>query len=155
MLRITLLLLPAVFLVAGGASAGPERFESRGYIENEAGMKCWYRQDIIKNATHFHGPNIASTVGEMTFDDPACMTGTGNALDANKSLVNKVLATWYSHPDADFDTENLRKTSLYQEVGECMQAKSYAAIGIAIDFVIENGSIVKVFHGPTLEGCLS
>lgn len=142
-------------LWSGIAAAGPEKFESNGVINNAAGEPCGYRQKVISDALHFHGDAISTTIGEMVFADPQCMKDSGDGLNANKALISKVISTWYSHPDADFDTEHLRKSSLYQEVGECMQSRSYAAIGVAIDFVVADGSIVKVFHGPTLEGCLS
>jgi hypothetical protein len=82
------------------------------------------------------------------------MRDSGEGLAGNKTLINEVQATWYSHPDANFHTQNLHKSSLYQEVGECMQSRSYAAIAVAVDYVVADQSIVKVIHGPTLEGCL-
>lgn len=141
-------------LLSAVSMAGPEKFPAAGFVVNAAGQKCSYRQKIIPDALHFHGDAISTTIGEMTFDDPTCMKDAGDGPDANKVAINRLLATWYSHPDADFDSENLYKSSLYQEVGVCMQARSYAAIGIAIDYVVEDGYIVRVFHGPTLEGCL-
>lgn len=142
-------------LLSGTSEAGPEKFAGKGVIDNAAGVPCAYRQQVISNALHFHGDAISTTIGELIFDDPQCMRDSGSGLDANKASISRVISTWYSHPDADFDTENLRKTSLYQEVGVCMQSRNYAAIGIAIDFVVSEDSIVRVFHGPTLEGCLS
>ncbi|GEM_PF-1909029 len=144
----------ASLLSWSGAVAGPERFPATGFVVNAAGQQCRYRQKVVSNALHFHGDAISTTIGEMTFDDPRCMQVTDDEPDAGKVAINRLIATWYSHPDADFDTEHLYKTSLYQEVGVCMQSRSYAAIGIAIDYVVEDGHIVRVFHGPTLEGCL-
>lgn len=149
-----LVLIGASLLLSDVSLAGPEKFESRGFISNDAGEKCWYRQKVIPDALYFHGESISSTIGEIVFDDPRCMGDSGEGLDANKVLINEVIATWYSHPDADFDTQNLRNFGLYQEVGKCMQARSYAAIAIAIDYVVADQSIVKVVHGPTLEGCI-
>lgn len=149
-----LVLAAASLLVSEVSIAGPEKFLKKGFINNDAGDKCWYQQKVISDALHFHGDAISTTVGEIVFDDPQCMRDSGEGLAGNKTLINEVLATWYSHPDADFDTKNLHKSSLYQEVGVCMQSRSFAAIGIAIDYVVSNQSIVSVFHGPTLEGCL-
>jgi hypothetical protein len=149
-----LVLTGAGLLPSGVSLAGPEKFESRGFISNDAGEKCWYRQKVIYDAPYFHGESISGVIGEIVFDDPQCMRDSGDGLDANKVLINEVLATWYSHPDADFDTKNLWNFGLYQETGKCMQSRSYAAIGIAIDYVVSDGSIVKVVHGPTLEGCI-
>lgn len=150
------LLLAAAGLFSSGVSvAGPEKFQGRGFINNDAGEKCWYRQEVIPDAIYFHGDSIASTIGEIVFDDPQCMSASGNELDANRTLINEVVSSWYSHPDADFDTENLRNLGLHQEVGRCIQSRSYAAIAITIDYVVSNGNITKVVHGPALEGCIS
>ncbi len=151
---LILVLTAGSFLLPGLSAAGWERFETRGFIANDAGEKCWYRQTVTHDALYFHGDAISGTIGEMVFDDPRCMRDTGQGLDANKVRINEVIATWYSHPDADFDTENLHNFGLYQEVGKCMQSRSYAAIAVAIDYVVSDGSIVKVVHGPTLEGCI-
>jgi hypothetical protein len=149
-----LALAAASALFSEVSAAGPEKFPERGFISNDAGDKCWYQQKIISNALHFHGDAISTTIGEIVFDDPQCMRDPGTGLDVNKTLINELLASWYSHPDADFDTKNLHQSSLYQEVGVCMQSRSYAAIGIAIAYVVSDQSIVRVLHGPTLEGCL-
>lgn len=149
-----LVLTAASFLLPEVSVAGPEKFLEKGFISNDAGDQCWYQQKVISDALHFHGDAISTTIGEIVFDDPQCMRAEGEGLDVNKTLINEVLATWYSHPDADFDTKNLHESSLYQEVGVCMQSRSYAAIGIAIEYVVSDQSIVRVFHGPTLEGCL-
>lgn len=152
----TIVLLAGASLLASGASvAGPEKFESRGFISNDAGEKCWYRQEIIPDAIYFHGDSIATTIGEIVFDDPQCMSDSGEGLDATKTMINEVISAWYSHPDADFDTKNLRKAGLHQEVGRCIQSRSYTAIAITIDYVVSNQSITKVVHGPALEGCIS
>jgi hypothetical protein len=153
-IRLCLVLAVAGFVLPDVSSAGPEKFQERGFVSNDAGAKCGYRQTVISGALHFHGDAIATTIGEIVFDDPQCMADSGQGLGANKSMINKLISTWYSHPDANFDTTNLRKTSLYQVVGECMQSRSYAAIGVAIEYIVENQSITKVVHGPTLEGCL-
>jgi hypothetical protein len=144
----------ASLLLSEVSTAGPEKFLQEGVILNDVGAKCRYQQTVVSDALHFHGDAISTTVGELVFADPNCMRDSGNGLAANKTLINEILATWYSHPDANFDTKNLHKSSLYQEVGECMQSRSYAAIAVAVDYVVANDSIVKVIHGPTLEGCL-
>ncbi|HEX5787420.1 MAG TPA: hypothetical protein VFY03_04535 [Woeseiaceae bacterium] len=149
-----LVLLGASLFSPAAAVAGPEKFASEGFIDNEAGEKCRYRQEVISGATHFHGDSIASTIGEIVFDDPRCMRDSGNGLDGNKTLINKVISTWYSHPDAEFDSVTLHDSSLHQDVGQCIQSKRFAAIGIVIDYVVTDDSIVKVLHGPALEGCL-
>jgi hypothetical protein len=148
------LLTVASLLLSEVSTAGPEKFLQEGFILNDVGGKCWYQQTVISDALHFHGDAISTTVGELVFADPQCMRDSGEGLAGNKTLINEVLATWYSHPDANFDTQNLHKSSLYQEVGECMQSRSYAAIAVAVDYVVADQSIVKVIHGPTLEGCL-
>ena len=149
-----LMLTGASLLLSEVSIAGPEKFEKKGFINNDAGEKCWYQQQVISNSLHFHGDSISNTVGEIVFDDPQCMSDSGKGLDANKTLINEVISTWYSHPDADFDTKNLWNSGLYQEVGQCMQSRSYAAIAIVIDYIVTDESIVKVLHGPALEGCI-
>lgn len=152
---LVLVLTATSLLLSEVSVAGPEKFERKGFISNDVGEKCWYQQKVISDARHFHGDAIASTIGEIVFDDPQCMSDSGEGLDANKVMINNLISTWYSHPDANFDTKNLRKFSLQQEVGQCMQSRSYAAIGVVIDYVVSNGSIVKVLHGPALEGCIN
>jgi hypothetical protein len=142
-------------LVAEAAVAGPEKFEAKGFITNAAGERCSYQQKVVSGARHFHGDAIASTNGEIVFDDPQCMKDAGEGLDANKTMINETISKWYSHADANFDTKNLRRSSLAQEVGQCMQSKRFAAIGVVLDYEISDGSIVKVYHGPALEGCLN
>ena len=154
-MRKFLPLIATPLALAGNAAAGPEKFEQRGFIVNAAGERCAFQQNTISGALHFHGDAISTTIGEITFDDPTCMRGATEELQANKVAINQLLATWYSHPDADFDPENLYKTSLYQVVGQCMQSRRFAAIGIAIEYAISDESIAKVYHGPTLEGCLN
>lgn len=149
-----LLLTGSSMMWSGMSVAGPEKFESEGFIENSAGEQCSYQQEITSDALYFHGDSITNTIGEIVFDDPQCMSASEDVLDTNRTSINELIATWYSHPDANFDTENLQNSGLYQEVGRCMQSRSYAAIAIAIDYVISNQSIVKVVHGPTLEGCI-
>lgn len=156
-MRISPVLAVAVasLLASGVSLAGPEKFQSKGFISNDAGDKCWYQQKVISGALYFHGDAIATTIGEIVFDDPQCMSDSGEGLDVNKMMINELISTWYSHPDANFDTKTLRNTSLYQVVGQCMQSQSYAAIAVAIDHVVSNQSIIKVVHGPTLEGCIN
>lgn len=83
------------------------------------------------------------------------MRVSGDGSDANKVKINQLIATWYSHPDAEFDPSKLYKTSLYQVVGQCMQSRRFAAIGVMIDYVMSDQGIAKVYHGPSLEGCLN
>lgn len=142
-------------LFSGGAIAGPEKFERRGFITNAAGEKCQYQQNILRNDVHFYGESISTTNGEIIFDDPQCMRASEDGPDGDKALINQLIATWYSHPDADFDPANLYKTSLHQVVGQCMRSKRFAAIGVMVDYIMADQSIAKVIHGPSLEGCLN
>ena len=123
-----LVLTAASLLAAENSVAGPEKFPAKGFIKNAAGDECWYQQQVIHGSHHFLGDSIANTIGEIVFDEPQCMRDSGTGLSANEILINSQISTWYSHPDADFDTQNLRKSSLYQVVGKCMQSKNFTPI---------------------------
>ena len=127
---------------------------SRGYIHNDLGNKCWYRQVTKPDNTYFHS-RMTSITGIMTFDDPACMSDNGAGLDINLMLINNVVAYWYSHDDADFQTRvsDLYPGSYDQVKGKCTQSKKYPVVGVTIDYIIENGSIVSVIHGISGGGC--
>ena len=137
---------------ASTASADSSKFQPKGYITNDQGQKCWYKQTPIPDNNYFHD-KLTNTVGRIFFDDSQCMKDSGIGLDTNKMMINNVISKWYSHSDADFDTKNPYKTSLYQTKGQCIQSRTYPAIGIAVDYLIRDNSIVMVFHGPTVQGC--
>ena len=134
--------------------AGPERYLRRGYIQSDTGKKCWYTQKTDPDSTHFHG-TMKGTVGIMTFDDPQCMSDSGVGLDTNMMMINNIISRWYSQPDARFRTRvpEMRKGSLLQKKGRCIQSATYPAVGIAVDYLIRNKSITAVIHGSTVQGC--
>ena len=149
---IPMIALLVIVLGVSGAAQGQDRYERKGFIANDAGEKCWFQQAILEDTRYFH-EKLTSTIGEIVFDDPQCMSGSGAALEANKTWINRRISKWYSHKDAKFDVKNLHRTSMYQTRGQCMQSQTYPLIGVTIDYFIQDGSIVKVRHGPSLQGC--
>jgi len=142
----------SLILVSGIVSADTSKFQKSGFIGNGDGGKCWYKQRVVDGSTHFHG-TMTSTIGEIVFDDTKCMSDTGLGMDINKMMINNIISRWYSHSDANFDTKKLYKTSMAQKKGQCMQSRTYPIIGITVDYIVSDNSIVKVLHGPSLQGC--
>jgi hypothetical protein len=144
------------FLLSPEAWSGAERFLKKGYVQNDNGTKCWYTQKVDNNSKHFHqSEDLVGTVGIITFDDSGCMSDSGGGLGANKMMINNVISRWYSHSDANFGTrdQELYSTSALQKVGKCMQSATYPIIGITVDYVEQENSISKVYHGSSIGGC--
>lgn len=141
-------------IVSATVSAGPTGAIKKGYIKNDQGEKCWYTQEIKENYTYFHGP-LKETNGIITFDNPACMSDSGAGLDVNKMMINNVISKWYSRSDAKFKTRvsEMYNGSLLQEKGKCIQSETYPAIGITVDYLINDNSIAGVIHGSSVQGC--
>lgn len=135
--------------------AGEDRFQPKGYIQNDRGEKCWYTQRVDGNSTYFHG-NLSGTMGIMTFDDPRCMSEVDVGLDVNKRMINNIIARCYSHSDADFQTRDseLFPSSMMQKRGMCIQSRTYSTIGITVDYEIMDDSIIRVRHGMSVQGCM-
>ena len=123
-----------------------------GYIINDSGDHCAYKQEIIEKNRYFHGKR-PSINGIITFDDPKCMSGKEFGHVINKVMINNIVSKWYSHGDANFDTKHLHKSSAFQKKGECIQSETYSTIGIAIEYFIKNNNITGVIHGSTAGGC--
>lgn len=140
-------------LNCSAALAGPTNAQKEGFIQNDNGEKCWYKQ-ILKENTYFHG-ELKGTNGIITFDDPACMSDKGLGLDINKMMINNVISRWYSHSDANFQTRTseMFTGSMLQEKGKCIQSMKYPIMGITVDYFIKNDSITGVIHGSTIQGC--
>jgi hypothetical protein len=155
-LKITkTVVLSVLFVLFGGSVyAGPTNPLLKGYIQNDEGEKCWYTQIVKKGNTYFHG-SLEGDNGIITFDDPNCMSDNGIGLDVNKMMINNIVSKWYSHSDASFQTRvsDMYESSLLQKKGKCIQSKTYPAIGITIDYIIEGNSISSVIHGSSVQGC--
>lgn len=134
--------------------AGPETAQPKGYIQNDTGKKCWYKQSFKKDGSYFFN-SLKGGLAIMIFDDPSCMGDSGLGQDVNKMMVNNVISRWYSHKDANFGTRagELYPGSMLQTKGKCIQSKKYPNVGITIDYKVENGSIIRVYHGSAVRGC--
>lgn len=141
---------------SGSALAGPTGVLKNGYIQNDQGEKCSYRQVIKQNNTYFHS-SLKGTNGIITFDNPTCMTDSGLGLNANKMMINNIISRWYSNSDANFKTRvsEIYNGSLMQKKGNCIQSTKYPNIGIMVDYFVENNSIKGVIHGSSVQGCLN
>ena len=138
---------------SASAFAGASDAQKKGFIQNDSGQKCWYKQTVDAGSKYFHG-SLAATVATITFDDPACMKDSGLGLGINKMMINNVISRWYSRSDAAFQTrENeLYPGSMMQKKGQCIQSKKYPAVGIVVDYVGTASSIKKVLHGSAVQG---
>ena len=144
--------LTCLLLGSGATSAGS--MPSKGYVQNDQGEKCWYTQTVDSKSNYFHSA-LTATVGTIRFDVATCMSDSGIGLETNKMMINNVISRWYSRSDAKFMTRasELFKGSTLQERGQCMQSRTYSAIGIVVDYQIKGDSIIGVKHGPSLQGC--
>lgn len=135
-------------------AADVDKFQRKGYIQNDNGDKCWYTQQVDSQSKYFHG-TLTGYAGIIKFDDANCMSDHGIGLDTNKMMINNLISRWYSHSDAKFKTRasELYKGSALQKKGQCMQSGTYATIGITVDYIVENDSIVEVRHGASVQGC--
>lgn len=127
---------------------------STGYIENSRGEPCAYIQELRPDSNYFYSKVTANT-WTLTFVESRCMAGSDSEISANIALINRVIGRWYSHADADFAVHEseLYPGSLFQERGGCMQSRKYSNIGVALAFVIKDGTIEKVRHAGTIQGC--
>lgn len=152
--KITIYVILLYVFSHGIAISGPRDGPKRGYISNDNGDKCWYKKTITEENKYFHksipGPNAI-----LIFEDEKCMSDKGLGLDINKMMINKTLAFWYSHSDAEFRTSpsDLYDSSLFQIKGKCMQSKKYSNIGVTIDYFIKDNTITGFIHGPSIQGC--
>ena len=136
------------------AYAGPQKALKKGFVWNDAGKKCWFTQEFQDGVIHFTEKHTQD-IGIITFDDPNCMSDSGLGLDANKMMVNNLIAKWYSHDDADFQTHpsDMYASSKMQIKGQCIQSKTYSMAAIAIEYEINSDSITRVWHGDAVGGC--
>ena len=151
---ILLLLAGFAGLLFTNAAMGAGNLPGKGYVQNDQGEKCWYAQTVDPKSNHFQG-SLTATVGTIRFDDATCMSDSGIGLETNMMMINNVISRWYSHSDAKFMTRasELFNGSLFQKRGQCMQSKTYSAVGIVVEYLIEGDSIVSVLHGPSVQGC--
>lgn len=151
---ISVLLAGLAGLLFTNAAMGAGNLPGKGYVQNDQGEKCWYTQTVDPKSNHFHSA-LTATVGTIGFDDATCMSDSGIGLETNMMMINNVISRWYSHSDAKFMTRasELFKGSMLQERGQCIQSKTYSAVGIVVDYQITGDSIVGVVHGPSLQGC--
>ena len=147
-------LMLASLVGSSAALAGPTGALKRGYIQNDKGGKCWYKQVVRENNTYFHG-SLKGTNGIITFDSPNCMSDSGLGLDINKMMINNIISKWYSHSDAGFQTRasEMFKGSALQKKGKCIQSKKYPIVGITVDYFIKGNSITGAIHGSSIQGC--
>jgi len=154
MTRPVYLLVAGIVFMPWSSLVWSDIYPSKGYVQNQTEEKCWYKQKTDETNKYFFG--IDNIVGIMTFNDPQCMSDTlGVGLDINKMMINNVISKWYSHDDTEFQThtDEMYFRSPMQKEGKCIQSKKYKGIGIAIDYLTTNGSITKVIHGQTIDGC--
>lgn len=139
---------------ADDALAQNERLLKKGYIRTDQGKKCWYTQTEDLNS-HYFSDKLTWRVATIRFDDPTCMSPSGAGQEVNKMMINNILSGWYSHTDASFMTRvsEMFPTSMFQQRGQCIQSKTYPAIGIVVDYVMKDGNIVAVHHGGAIQGC--
>ena len=144
----------SALFISTNLAADINKFQKKGYIQNDNGDKCWYTQKVDSQSKYFHG-TLTGNSGIIIFDDANCMSDHGIGLDTDKMMINNIISGWYSHSDAKFKTRasELYKSSALQKHGQCMQSSTYAAIGITVDYIIENDSIVEVRHGASVQGC--
>jgi hypothetical protein len=109
----------------------------------------------VNDSKYFHG-GLKGKMGTITFDVSSCMSDKDVGLDTNKMMINNVVSRWYSHSDAAFKTRvaELFPSSLMQKRGLCIQSSKYPIIDFTIDYEVKNSSIVRVFHGSAVQGCI-
>lgn len=147
MIRLAIVLAAVALPVPASAAPQP-----KGFIINAAGQQCWYVQNV-EQAAHFHA--IPGPISTLVFADQHCMSATGLDAEINVRMINIAISRWYSHTDAGFAVElgELRKGSVLQVRGKCMQSRRYPAIGVAIEYFQQKGYLVGVKHSPTVGGC--
>ena len=148
--------------VAIGADRYGHRFNKEGFIQNGKGKKCWYSQSYQETNLHFMPSNMRHTthqdVRTIEFRDPGCMSDGGNDVFRflNKRAIRRTVAGWflgtYIRKDARYDIDKARRPKM-EAKGECIQSKQYPTRGIVMDYLVENGSIVKAVYMPATFGC--
>lgn len=127
--------------------------QPRGYISNDWGDKCWFKQTTVQRIKYFQtAPNKTAT---LIFDDPRCMKKSELGQDANKMMINNFITNPYASGGAAFQTRasELYKTSLFQIRGQCIQSATFGLIGVAVEYHEANGSIYMVKHAPSVGRC--
>lgn len=129
-------------------------FLRKGYISNDQGEKCSYKQ-TLENEGRYFIEIATSHTHTLIFDDPECMADNGLGLGINKMMINNIITRPYSHDDAAFQTraEGLFAGSLFQTKGQCIQSRTYGSVGVMVDYLVENSSIIKVVHAMGIDGC--
>ncbi len=138
------------------ASLDSEAQQAEGYINNDNGDECRYTQVVEEQVKYFH-ETLVGNVYKLTFDNPDCMSDSGVGLEVNQMMINNIIINGYSQPDASFQT---RVSELYPRTvfalltrGKCIQSAKYPAVGVTVDYIVENNSIVAVAHGMAAGGC--
>jgi hypothetical protein len=151
---INLVAILSAVLFFATSDAGSERYSKKGYIQNDNGDKCWYKQTTDTANTYFY-ETLEGTVGNIIFDDPQCMSDKGLGMDVNKMMINNTISRWYSLSNAKFQTRvsEMYNGSPMQKKGKCIQSKTYFSTGITVDYIIKNKSIIQVIHGVSIQGC--
>lgn len=127
--------------------------QPRGYIQNDWGDICWYKQTTIQRIQYFQ--TIPNKTATLILDKSSCMKNGALAQDGNKMLINNSISRPYSHPDAKFLTrvDELYKTKLFQLRGQCIQSATYSIIGVIVEYHEANDSIYMVKHAPSAGHC--
>ena len=130
-------------------------FLKKGFINNDDGRECWYKQIEKKNSRYFYGKKLTANTRILTFDKPDCMSNAEFGDFVNIHQINNIISKLYSHNDAAWmsEKEQLRSGSLWQKQGQCIQSRQYPNIGIVVFYHVKKNSIVAVSHAMAISGC--
>ena len=120
-----------------------------GNVLNVSGARCEYVQaakDMATDSYFYEGLTGAATY--MAFAVEGCMAYANEfELGVNQFLINQLVKTWYSFPDAAFQTELQDITELAPpDRGWCIQSDTYESVAIVVEYFVEDQSIVAVLH---------
>lgn len=149
-MRILIIALCLGWLPVGLAHA----MQPKGFIQNEDGARCHYTQRVEKNI-HYFSYELTGNVGVLVFDDPRCMSETALGQMVNINMINNVIVRWYAREPQHMMTREgeLYPTSFKQVRGKCIQSSKHELLGVTVDYIERDGSIVEVRHGIAAAGC--
>ena len=140
------------------SKAAPPTGNPRGFIQNAEGGRCQYVQVATGETqrSHFFPEALVGSDTVLAFDDPSCMAAADSVfLEINQRQINRVLARWYSLPDADFEVEpaKMAKRCEFQTQGGCLQSRKYPTKSILVEYFRKGEGISTVVHTEGIGGC--
>ncbi|MHA1539067.1 MAG: hypothetical protein ACTSXQ_01155 [Alphaproteobacteria bacterium] len=118
-------------------------------VKNQNGQDCWYRTGKDYDKNYFINGHFAENE-TLVFENMTCYEDNTQ----NKEKLNKILQPIYG-AGLNFEVRmNKLKKAPKQLKGLCLQEKDSPELGLAIDYITDNGYLLGILITPLMgSGC--